>query len=84
MDNFRPTFVVTEMVANRRDCGSRYQMVCSLEVNDPGDNDGNAEYIAFITNGDDGEFHEERRDDNSRIVCMTITLQFGQWQGKIL
>jgi hypothetical protein len=80
MDNFRPTIVVTEMVANRRDCASAYQMICSLVANNDEDQiDKN--YYPFIY-GNIGEFPEEHRDNNDRSVGVIIKLRFGQWQGK--
>ena len=30
MDEFRPTLVVSELIANRRDCACKYRMRCQL------------------------------------------------------
>jgi hypothetical protein len=82
MDNYRPTIVVSEMVGNRTDCGSRYQMVCSLGVNE--DVPERDQYDDNFVQGNwhDGEFHEEHGDNNGRPVGAMITLQFAQWQGE--
>ena len=35
MDELRPTLIITELVANRRDCASQYRMECRLSDADP-------------------------------------------------
>jgi hypothetical protein len=82
MDNYRPTIVVSEMVGNRTDCGSRYQMVCSLGVNE--DVPERDQYDGHFVQGNwhDGEFHDEHGDTDGHSVGVWIKLQFAQWHGE--
>ena len=42
MDELCPTLIITELVANRRDCASQYHMECRLSGGDPFLADGGA------------------------------------------
>ena len=67
MDEFRPTLVVSELIANRRDCGCKYRMRCQL----------------FGTDEDELNFdfdQEEGEVDANRYV--QVKKEFAQWEGK--
>ena len=77
MDNFRPILIVSELVTNRYDCGSVYEMHCRLAENSD----------SFMSDERASQFWQEeplemnKSEQNQEFYTK---LNFSQWEGEWL
>jgi hypothetical protein len=81
MDNFRPTIVVTEMVANRQDIASTYRIMCALKA---GEEQLDPLFRYQLPDRAQRKVRHEARGENGRWVGATIVMSFQIGEGNYL